>query len=380
MKKISILGSTGSIGTQTLEIVRKTQDIQVIALSCGKNIELLEQQAREFRPLLVCVENESLASSLRVKLGDLNIKVVHGMEGLKQVATHIEVELVVTALVGMVGIVPTIEAIWAGKDIALANKETLVCAGHLIMPLVKKHGVNLLPVDSEHSAIFQCLQGEEVNPIHKIILTASGGPFRGFTKEALSKVSKEQALKHPNWSMGHKITIDSATLVNKGLEVIEAGWLFDLSPESIEVLVQPESIIHSMVEFKDGSIKAQMGTPDMILPIAYALFYPKRMDIGRPKLSLSELSGLRMEKVDKKVFRGLEFAYQSMQVGGSLPAVFNAANEKAVDLFLHDKISFMQIFDIIEYAMSHHQLLAHPDAKVLMDLQKDINQQIESRW
>lgn len=366
MKKIAIIGSTGSIGTQTLDVVRANQDIKVVAISAGSNVELLIEQAKEFKPDIVGIWSEDKACLLREALSNFDIRIVSGMEGLIEIARHKDSDILVTAIVGMIGIRPTIEAIKAGKDIALANKETLVTAGHIIMPLAKEMGVKILPVDSEHSAIFQCIHGETDNKISRLLITASGGPFRGKDREYLTRVTVEDALKHPNWAMGRKITIDSATLVNKGLEVIEAKWLFDIEPEDIEVVVQPQSIIHSMVEFEDGSIKAQLGTPDMKLPIQYALYYPKRRYLAGDRLDFKALSGIIIDTPDKETFKGLDFAYNAIKAGGSMPTVFNAANEKAVALFLDKKISFLQIYDIIKACMDAHTLIENPDLEEIL--------------
>lgn len=370
MKYISIIGSTGSIGTQTLEIVRQQEDLRVIALAAGNNDELLEQQAKEFKPDIVAIWSEDKAKRLRDALSAFDIRVVSGMEGLLEVACADRAELVVTAIVGMIGIRPTICAINAGKDIALANKETLVTAGHIIMPLAKKKGVRILPVDSEHSAIFQCLHGEEDNRVSRILLTASGGPFRGKSREELEAVTPEQALKHPNWSMGKKITIDSATMVNKGLEVIEAKWLFDVEPEDIEVVVQPQSIIHSMVEFEDGAVKAQLGTPDMKLPIQYALYYPDRRYLSGDRLNFADMVGISVEKPDMDTFKGLRFAYDAIKTGGSMPTVFNAANEKAVALFLDKRIKFLDIYRLIESCMEVHKVIESPDLEQILEVEQ----------
>lgn len=366
MKKIAIIGSTGSIGTQTLDVVRANQDIKVVAISAGSNVELLIEQAKEFKPDIVGIWSEDKACLLKEALSNFDIRIVSGMEGLIEIARHKDSDILVTAIVGMIGIRPTIEAIKAGKDIALANKETLVTAGHIIMPLAKEMGVKILPVDSEHSAIFQCIHGETDNKISRLLITASGGPFRGKDREYLTKVTVEDALKHPNWAMGRKITIDSATLVNKGLEVIEAKWLFDIEPEDIEVVVQPQSIIHSMVEFEDGSIKAQLGTPDMKLPIQYALYYPERRYLAGDRLDFKALSGIIIDTPDKETFKGLDFAYNAIKTGGSMPTVFNAANEKAVALFLDKKISFLQIYDIIKACMDAHTLIENPDLEEIL--------------
>ncbi|MBP3542740.1 MAG: 1-deoxy-D-xylulose-5-phosphate reductoisomerase [Lachnospiraceae bacterium] len=370
MKKIAILGSTGSIGTQTLDVVRANGDIKVTALAAGANIELLEQQIREFKPSLVCVWDEKKAQELRVKLADLSAKIVSGMDGLIEVATEPQSEILVTAIVGMIGIRPTIAAMKAGKDIALANKETLVTAGHIIMPLAKEKGVKILPVDSEHSAIFQCMNGEDHQGLQKILLTASGGPFRGRTREQMKDVTPADALKHPNWSMGRKITIDSATMVNKGLEVIEAGWLFDVKPEDIQVVVQPKSIIHSMVEFKDGAVVAQLGTPDMKLPIQYALYYPERRFLAGERLDFWKLTEITFEKPDMENFRGLALAYEAMKQGGSMPTVFNAANELAVSDFLEGKLSFLGIAERIESAMQQHKLITNPTVEEILETEQ----------
>ena len=382
MKKISILGSTGSIGTQTLEVVRSNGDIQVTALAAGHNITMLEAQIREFRPSIACVWDEEKAAELKTAVADLPVKVVSGMEGLMEAAAEPEAEIVVTAVVGMIGIRPTIAAMEAGKDIALANKETLVTAGHIIMKLAREKGVRILPVDSEHSAIFQCLNGEREhgNRIHKILLTASGGPFRGWTHEQLKTVTPADALKHPNWSMGHKITIDSSTMVNKGLEVMEARWLFDVDMDRIQVVVQPQSIIHSMVEFEDGAVMAQLGTPDMKLPIQYALYYPERRYLPGDRLDFETLSEIRFEKPDMETFRGLKLAYEAGRAGGTLPVVFNAANEKAVGKFLKGEISYLTIIDMIEESMKNHQRIADPTVEEILEAEKETYEFIESRW
>ena len=360
MKNIAIIGSTGSIGTQTLEVVRANADIRIVALAAGNNIELLEKQVREFKPEIVSVQSEDKAKQLQIALSDFNCKIVSGMDGLVAVATCDKAELVVTAIVGMIGIRPTVEAVKAGKDIALANKETLVTSGHIIMRLAEENHVRILPVDSEHSAIFQCLHGEEDNRISRILLTASGGPFRNKTRAELQDVTVADALNHPNWSMGKKITIDSATLVNKGLEVIEAKWLFNVEPDDIEVVVQPQSIIHSMVEFEDGAIKAQLGTPDMKLPIQYALYYPERRFLPGDRLDFQKIAGITTMKPDRDTFLGLDFAYRAIKTGGTMPTVFNAANECAVASFLNHDIKFLQIYDIIETCMREHKVIDNP--------------------
>lgn len=378
MKNVAIIGSTGSIGTQTLEIARQNPDINICALSAGSNIELLEKQAREFKPELVGLWDETLADDLRVRLSDMQIRVVSGMEGLIEIAECQSSDILVTAIVGMIGIRPTIAAIQAGKDIALANKETLVTAGHIIMPLAKEKGVSILPVDSEHSAIFQSLQGNSHDSVAKILLTASGGPFRGKKREDLKHVTLADALKHPNWSMGRKITIDSATMVNKGLEVIEAKWLFDVEPENIEVVIQPQSIIHSMVEYKDGAVMAQLGTPDMKLPIQYALFYPERRYLPGARLDFSTLSSIVIEKPDMDTFLGLKFAYEAIAKGGSMPTVFNAANEYAVKQFLDGKIDFLDIYEIIRTSMENHKLIENPDIDEILETEQAVYAFIES--
>lgn len=378
MKNVAIIGSTGSIGTQTLEIARQNPDINICALSAGSNIELLEKQVREFEPELVGLWDETLADDLRVRLSDMQIRVVSGMEGLIEIAECQSSDILVTAIVGMIGIRPTIAAIQAGKDIALANKETLVTAGHIIMPLAKEKGVSILPVDSEHSAIFQSMQGNSHDAVAKILLTASGGPFRGKKREDLKHVTLADALKHPNWSMGRKITIDSATMVNKGLEVIEAKWLFDVEPEHIEVVIQPQSIIHSMVEYKDGAVMAQLGTPDMKLPIQYALFYPERRYLPGTRLDFSTLSSIVIEKPDMDTFLGLKFAYEAIAKGGSMPTVFNAANEYAVKQFLDGKIDFLDIYEIIRASMEHHKLIENPDIDEILETEQAVYAFIES--
>lgn len=375
MKKIAVLGSTGSIGTQTLEIVRERQDeFEITALSAGSNIDLLEQQVIEFLPKLVSLTKEEDARELKHRLSLKNIdstEVVYGMDGLVDCATEASANMTVNAVVGMIGILPTIAAIKAGKDIALANKETLVTAGHIIMPLVEEYNVKLLPVDSEHSAVFQCLQGAGEQTVEKLLLTASGGPFRGKKKEELGSISVEQALKHPNWTMGRKITIDSSTLVNKGLEVMEAGWLFSLRPEQIEVVVQPKSIIHSMIQFTDGAVLAQLGTPDMKLPIQYAMTYPDRVALGGRRLDFYELQKIEFYKPDTDTFRALALAYDAFSEGGSLPTVYNAANEMAVALFLDRKIGYLRITELIEQAMNAHKKIANPTLEEVLSTEKE---------
>ncbi|MCI5805718.1 MAG: 1-deoxy-D-xylulose-5-phosphate reductoisomerase [Clostridium sp.] len=382
MKNIAILGSTGSIGTQTLDVIRHNDDLKLVAISAGSNIILLEEQIREFHPELVAVWSESKAKELRTAVADVTpaVKVVSGMDGLLQVATIASSDILVTAVVGMIGIRPTIAAIKAGKDIGLANKETLVTAGHIIMPLAAECNVSILPVDSEHSAIFQCLHGERENSIHKILLTASGGPFRGRTKKDLELVTLDQALRHPNWSMGKKITIDSATMVNKGLEVIEAKWLFGVQPEQIQVVVQPQSIIHSMVEFEDGAVMAQLGTPDMRLPIQYALYYPKRVYLDGKRLNFETLSQITFEKPDMDTFLGLKYAYEAINIGGSMPTVLNAANELAVAKFLNKTVRFLEIYDMIRFCMDQHKVIENPSVEEILETEQWVYETIESRW
>ncbi|MCH5271811.1 MAG: 1-deoxy-D-xylulose-5-phosphate reductoisomerase [Lachnospiraceae bacterium] len=370
-RKIAILGSTGSIGTQTLEIVRDNEDLQVMALAAGGNVELMEEQIREFKPKLAVMWSEKAAADLKQRVADLPVRIAHGMEGLLELAVLPEAEVLVTAIVGMIGIKPTIAAIEAGKTIALANKETLVCAGHLIMSLAKERGVSILPVDSEHSAIFQSINGEPKNRISKILLTASGGPFRGRTLEQLRQIRPEDALKHPNWAMGRKVTIDSSTMVNKGLEVMEAGWLFDVKLSDIQVVVHPQSVIHSMVEYVDGAVMAQLGTPDMKLPIQYALFYPDRRPMAGRRLDFYELGQLTFEKPDLETFRGLKLAYRTGEIGGSMPTVFNAANEKAVSLFLENQIAYLQIPEIIEACMQQHKVMENPSVEQILQAEEE---------
>lgn len=380
MKKIVLLGSTGSIGTQTLEVVDSYNDrLSVLALAAGSNVEKMEQQIRLYKPSYAVMWSEEAAEKLRGQVKDTDVKVLAGMDGLLEIASLPEADVVVTAIVGMIGIRPTIAAIKAGKDIALANKETLVTAGHIIMPLAKEHGVSILPVDSEHSAIFQSLNGEPKDKISHILLTASGGPFRGWTKEQMANVQVEDALKHPNWAMGRKITIDSATMVNKGLEVIEAGWLFNVSPEQIKVVVQPQSIIHSMVEYVDGAVMAQLGVPDMKLPIQYALFYPDRLPMQDNKVDFFALKSITFEEPDPEVFTGLKLAYEAFRTGGSMPTVFNAANEKAVSLFLDRKIRFLEIPELIGASMEQHKVIANPTVEEILETEASCYEFIESR-
>ena len=380
MKKVAILGSTGSIGTQTLEVVRENGDLQITALAAGGNVDLMEKQIREFHPVLAAMWTEEKAKELRDRVKDLPVKVVSGMDGLLEVATDPASEILVTAIVGMIGIRPTIAAMKAGKDIALANKETLVTAGHIIMPLAKECHVKILPVDSEHSAIFQCLNGEHKDQLKKILLTASGGPFRGKKKEELKNVQVEDALKHPNWSMGRKITIDSATLVNKGLEMMEARWLFGVEPKDIQIVVQPKSIIHSMVEFVDGAVIAQLGTPDMKLPIQYALYYPNRRHLPGDRLDFWTLNQITFEKPDMENFPGLKLAFDAAAAGGTMPTVYNAANERAVAKFLDRKIGFLDIPEIIRSCMEEHKVTENPTVEQILETEAATYELIESRW
>ena len=366
-RKIAVLGSTGSIGTQTLEVVRNNRDIQVTALAAGKNAAALERQIREFHPRVACLWEEAAARELKERVRDLDVRVVWGMDGLVEAAAGTDAQMVVTAVVGMIGLRPTIAAIEAGKDIALANKETLVTAGHLIMPLAKEKGVRILPVDSEHSAIFQCLQGAGGNPIHKIHLTASGGPFRGRKREELQSVTVEDALKHPSWSMGRKITIDSSTMVNKGLEVMEARWLFGVDFDRIQVVIQPTSVIHSMIEFTDGAVIAQLGTPDMKLPIQYALYYPERRYLPGDRLDFGRLREIDFEEPDMETFQGLALAFAAGRKGGIMPTVFNAANEEAVALFLDRKIPYLAITDLIAGAMERCRQAENPSLEEILE-------------
>ena len=380
MKKIAILGSTGSIGTQTLDVISKKEDLEVVGISAGSNIEMLEAQIRRFHPLLAAVGDEKKAQELKIKVADTNCRVVGGMDGLLELAQMEESDILVTAIVGMIGIRPTIAGIESGKDIALANKETLVTAGHIIMPLAKEKGVSILPVDSEHSAIFQSLQGGQQKALHKILLTASGGPFRGKKLEDLANIQVEDALKHPNWAMGRKITIDSSTMVNKGLEVIEAKWLFGVDVDQIQVVVQPQSIIHSMVEYEDGAVIAQLGTPDMKLPIQYALYYPERRYLPGDRLDFSTLQQITFEQPDLETFYGLKLAFEAGRTGGSLPTVLNAANEKAVALFLDRKIKYLQIPEIIQACMEAHKNIAAPTVEEILKTEQETYEFIKNRW
>lgn len=371
MKNIAVLGSTGSIGTQTLEIVRANDDLNVVSLAAGSNIEMLEKQIREFKPQVVCVYNEKKAEELKIKVSDTDVKIVTGMDGLIETAVIKTADIVLTAVVGMIGIRPTIAAIKAGKDIALANKETLVTAGHIIIPLAKECGIRILPVDSEHSAIFQSLQGNKKSQLSKILLTASGGPFRNTPKEDLKNVTVKDALKHPNWSMGRKITIDPATMVNKGLEVIEAKWLFDVDIDNIEVVVQPQSLIHSMVEYVDGGIMAQLGTPDMKLPIQYALFYPDRRTLDGKRVNFFDIANITFFKPDRDKFKGFDLAFKAGKTGGSLPTIYNAANELAVSKFLNEEIRFLDIPELIETAMNNHKVIDNPSLEQILESEQE---------
>lgn len=377
MKKIAILGSTGSIGTQTLEIVRDNPDLQVMGLAAGSNAALMEKQIREFHPALAVMWSEEAAKDLRSRTADLPVKVLSGMEGLLALASDASYEILVTAIVGMIGIRPTIAAIESGKTIALANKETLVTAGHLIMPLADKHKVPILPVDSEHSAIFQSMNGEDKRQVSKILLTASGGPFRGRSREELAGMRAEDALKHPNWSMGRKITVDSASLVNKALEVMEARWLFDVELDSIQVVIHPQSIIHSMVEYVDGAVIAQLGMPDMKLPIQYALFYPERRPMAGERVDFFKLGQITFERPDTEVFTGLKLGMQAARTGGSMPTVFNAANEKAVAMFLDHSIGFLEIPELIEKCMNHHRVIENPNVNEILQAEAETYEYIE---
>ena len=381
MKNIAVLGSTGSIGTQTLDIVRNnTDELKIKVLAAGSNVELIEKQIREFKPEIAVLHNADKANELKIKIADTGVKVLSGMDGMIEAATFDDVDTVVTSMVGMIGIKPTIAAIKAGKNIALANKETLVTAGHIIMPLIKEHKVSLLPVDSEHSAIFQSMNGENRKRISKILLTASGGPFRGKSYEELKNVTLEDALKHPNWAMGQKITVDSATLVNKGLEVMEAAWLFDVDVSMIQVVVHPQSVIHSMVEYEDTAVIAQLGCPDMRLPIQYALFYPDRRFLDAKKLDFFEMKSLTFEKPDMDTFKGLKFAMEAAEFGGSMPTVFNASNEEAVAMFLNKKIGFLDIYRIIEESMNRHTVISNPDIDTVLSVERDTREFIRKSF
>lgn len=380
MKKIAILGSTGSIGTQTLEVARENKDLDIVGLAAGNNVKLLETQIREFHPRKVAVWTEEKAAELRLLISDLNVEIVTGMEGLIEIAEMEEAEILVTAIVGMIGIRPTIAAIQAGKDIALANKETLVTAGHIIMPLAKEYNVKILPVDSEHSAIFQCLNGENHGQLSKILLTASGGPFRGRKRAELENIQVEDALKHPNWAMGRKITIDSSTLVNKGLEAMEARWLFNVDMDHIQVVVQPQSIIHSAVEFVDGAVIAQLGTPDMKLPIQYAIYYPERRFLPGDRLDFWKLKQITFEEPDLETFIGLSLAFEAAKRGGNIPTVYNAANEKAVAKFLNREIRYLEITEIIGECMESIKKIDAPNVEEILETEASVYEFIESRW
>lgn len=380
MKKIAILGSTGSIGTQTLEVARENKDLDIVGLAAGNNVKLLETQIREFHPRKVAVWTEEKAAELRLLISDLNVEIVTGMEGLIEIAEMEEAEILVTAIVGMIGIRPTIAAIQAGKDIALANKETLVTAGHIIMPLAKEYNVKILPVDSEHSAIFQCLNGENHGQLSKILLTASGGPFRGRKRAELENIQVEDALKHPNWAMGRKITIDSSTLVNKGLEAMEARWLFNVDMDHIQVVVQPQSIIHSAVEFVDGAVIAQLGTPDMKLPIQYAIYYPERRFLPGDRLDFWKLKQITFEEPDLETFTGLSLAFEAAKRGGNIPTVYNAANEKAVAKFLNREIRYLEITEIIGECMESIKKIDAPNVEEILETEASVYEFIESRW
>ena len=380
MKKVAILGSTGSIGTQTLEIIRDNEDLQAVALAAGQNVDLMEKQIREFHPQIAGMWSEEAAADLRQRVSDLPVKIVCGMDGLLEIASFPESDVVVTAVVGMIGIRPTIAAIESGKTIALANKETLVTAGHIIMPLAAQRKVPILPVDSEHSAIFQSLQGRADNQIHRILLTASGGPFRGKKRADLEQMTLEDALKHPNWSMGKKVTIDSASLVNKGLEVMEAKWLFDVSLDQIQVVVHPQSIVHSAVEYDDGAVIAQLGLPDMKLPIQYALYYPERRFLPGDRLDFRKLREITFDVPDPETFKGLRLAYEAGKTGGSMPTVFNAANELAVSLFLKKKIPYLTITDMIQASMEHHKKIDGPDVDQILAAEAETYNFIQSKW
>ncbi len=380
-KKIAILGSTGSIGVQTIDVVERNADLEIVGLgAAGHNLDVLEAQVRRFRPKLAAVYDEAAARDFAVRIKDTGCRVCAGMDGLIELAEMADSDILVTAIVGMIGIRPTMAAIRAGKDIALANKETLVTAGHLIMPMAEQYGVKILPVDSEHSAIFQCLQGSTHGELNKILITASGGPFRGKNEKTLAYVVKEDALKHPNWSMGAKITIDSASLVNKGLEVMEARWLFNVTLDQIEVVVQPKSIIHSMVEFVDGAVLAQLGTPDMRLPIQYALFYPERRDLPGERLDFRMLKEITFEEPDMDTFKGLPMAIDAARAGGTMPTVFNAANEEAVALFLKDRIRFLDIYEIIGESMAAHTVTEAPDLDQILATELEVRQTIRNKW
>lgn len=381
MKRVTILGATGSIGTQTLDVIsQNSDDFEVVALTASESVEKMAELIQRFCPSYAVMKNEEKAEELRKLLPNHSCEILYGMDGFVEVSTLPNVDVVVAAMVGMIGLRPVMEAIRAGKDIALANKETLVTAGHIIMPLAKEYGVSILPVDSEHSAIFQCLNGEKKSQIETLFLTASGGPFRHGTKEELEKVTVEQALMHPNWSMGAKITIDSATMINKGLEMIEAKWLFDVDIDKIHVLVQPKSVIHSMVGFVDGAVMAQLGTPDMRLPIQYALYYPERNYLGGERLNFEALADIQFEKPNTDVLRGIPIAVEASRIGGSMLTAMNAANEYAVARFLKKDIAFFQIYDMIEYAMSKHRVIKHPDLSQILETERETYERLNKDW
>lgn len=381
MKRVTILGATGSIGTQTLDVISQNlDDFEVVALTASESVEKMAELIQRFCPSYAVMKNEEKAEELRKLLPNHSCEILYGMDGFVAVSTLPNVDVVVAAMVGMIGLRPVMEAIRAGKDIALANKETLVTAGHIIMPLAKEYGVSILPVDSEHSAIFQCLNGEKKSQIETLFLTASGGPFRHGTKEELEKVTVEQALMHPNWSMGAKITIDSATMINKGLEMIEAKWLFDVDIDKIHVLVQPKSVIHSMVGFVDGAVMAQLGTPDMRLPIQYALYYPERNYLGGERLNFEALADIQFEKPNTDVLRGVPIAVEASRIGGSMLTAMNAANEYAVARFLKKDIAFLQIYDMIEYAMSKHRVIKHPDLSQILETERETYERLNKDW
>lgn len=382
MKKLTILGSTGSIGSQTLDVVRQHPgDFEITALTAGYNVDKMVQQIREFHPVYAVMKDEKTARLLQERLnGSEMTRILSGMDGFCYVSTLDEVDVVVASMVGMIGLKPVIQAIRAGKDIALANKETLVTAGHIIIPLAKEKNVRLLPVDSEHSAIFQCLQGQPEKKIEKIYLTASGGPFRHSSPDELKQVTVEQALAHPNWSMGPKITTDSATMINKGLEMIEAKWLFSVDLDQIHVLIQPQSVIHSMVEYQDGAVLAQLGTPDMRLPIQYALYYPDRQTLSGDRLDFEKMAAIHFEKPDTTLLRGIPIATSASRVGGSMPTVMNAANEYAVAKFLKKDISFLQIYDMIEFAMEKHKVIETPGLEEILAVEQETYNRLEKDW
>lgn len=381
MKKLTILGATGSIGTQTLDVVRHNrEDFEVMALTASENVQKMAELIEEFSPSYAVMKNEEKAHELKERLSRTDCEILFGMEGFVHVSTLPRTDVVVAAMVGMIGLRPVMEAIRAGKDIALANKETLVTAGHIIMPLAEEYGVSILPIDSEHSAIFQCLNGEKKEQIETIYLTASGGPFRHYSQEELKDVTVDQALAHPNWFMGPKITVDSATMINKGLEIIEAKWLFGVELENIHVLVQPQSIIHSMVGFRDGAVMAQMGTPDMRLPIQYTLYYPDRNVLSGERLDFEKIASIHFEKPNTETLRGIPLAVEACREGGSMLTVMNAANEYAVAKFLNKDIGFLQIYDMIEYAMNRHHTIENPDLAQILDVERETCECLDKEW